>query len=246
MKRWMVGDVRGDLPLLQRLMDKLGPTESDLVLFLGSYLGPGPDSKGVIQYILDAQKKLPNQIKCLRGCYEYVFPLVCGEDADWVVADLWRKMGGQKVFSSYSSGGKPITVLHTGNGNGNSMFKPMKTGPVKVEIPLIIPEAHVGFMTGLPHWYEDDIFPYIGTHSGGHPALFGGSFGSEEEVVFSENEWWSQDWRQIHGKTVVFSHVPFKEPFRGPGKLGIDLGAGMGGKLAAFELMSETFTVVGE
>lgn len=238
MKRWIIGDVRGELTLLKKMIDKLGPTDSDLILFLGSYIGPGSDSQGTIQYVLELQDRLPGRVLCLRGCYEYIFKFVTAEGCDWSTAELWGRMGGHSVFKSYASHEKPLYVMQTGM-NGD------RPKPMKVEIPMIIPESHIRFMDGLHQWYEDDIFPYIGCHSGGHPGLFGGKLESEEQTVFPEEAWWKQEWRQIPGKTVVFSHTPFKLPFRGPGKLGIDLGAGVGGKLAAFEMMSEELTIVG-
>lgn len=238
MKRWMIGDIRGELSLLKRMMDKLGPAESDMVIFLGSYLGPGPDSKGVVQYLVDLQKKMPEHVGCLRGCYEYIFQFAVAENCDLKTAQLWTDMGGMKAFKSYSNNDKPLVVMQTGH-NGT------KPKPMVVEIPMRIPVTHVQFMEQLPMWYEDDIFPYIATHCGGHPGLFGGKIENEEQTVFAEDGWWNKEWRKIPGKTVVFSHHSFSQPFRGPGKLGIDLGAGFGGKLCAFELFEEKFTIVG-
>jgi len=229
--------VRGELTLLEMLIERLGPTDSDLLLFLGSYLGPGPDSKGVVEYILDLQKRLSGKVLCLRGCYEYVFQFAIEENVDDETAKFWSKMDGEKVFESYAVD-KSVYVTATGN-NG------AEPKPMKVAIPMLVPETHIRFMENLHQWYEDDIFPYIGCHSGGHPGLFGGRLEDESQTVFSEDGWWEQKWRRIPNKTVVFSHVPFRKPFRGPGKIGIDLGCGLGGKLCAFELFAENFTTVG-
>lgn len=236
MRKFVVGDIRGDLGLLKKLFDKIGFGESDSVVFLGSYMGPGSDSKGTVDFVLDLKNKYPGKVSCLEGCYEYLFKFCVGETPSISHAALWSHMGGKKVFSSYAAKDVSIHVLRTGN-NGHPT-------PVKEEIPLQVPITHIRFIDGLSQWYEDNVFPYVATHAGGHPILFGGRLETEDQVVFAENDWWKKSWKQIPNKTIIFSHVTFKKPFRGPGKLGIDLGAGLGGKLCAFELFSESFTIV--
>lgn len=235
MRRFIIGDVRGEIGLLKKMMDKLGPCNADFVLFLGSYLGPGPDSKGVIEYLLDMYDR-DLDVHFLKGCYEFMFKFCTETSPPWNVAKLWTEMGGKKVFNSYASD-RQLYILHTGS-NG-------KPEPSKVEIPMVIPERHIRFIENLHQWFEDETFPIVACHAGGHPMLYGGKLDNEEQAMFGENGWWEQDWRQIPGKTVVFSHVPFKQPFLGKGKLGIDLGAGLGGKLCAYEMVSEQITIVG-
>jgi len=72
MRKFCIGDIRGDLYLLKKLMDRIGPGENDVMIFLGSYLGPGSDSKGVVEYLLNARKK-PGTWIFLKGCYEFMF-----------------------------------------------------------------------------------------------------------------------------------------------------------------------------
>jgi serine/threonine protein phosphatase 1 len=235
MRRFIIGDIRGDLPLLKKMMDKLCPSNADFVLFLGSYLGPGPDSKGVIDYLLDLYDK-DLDVHFLKGCYEFMFQYCTQEDVPMQAAMVWSQMKGNNVFKSYASN-KSLYVLHTGI-NG-------RPEPTKVEIPMVIPERHIRFMNNLHQWFEDETFPIVACHAGGHPALYGGTLETEEQAMFGETNWWKQDWRQIPGKTVVFSHVPFDQPFLGKGKIGIDLGAGIGGKLCAYEMATEQITIVG-
>lgn len=236
-RRYMIGDIRGELSLLEKLMDKIGPVQGDFILFLGSYLGPGPDSKGVIDYILELKKKFPENIACLGGCYEYMFNTCVQTNPDWSAMELWGRMGGGNVFRSYAAK-ESLMVMKVGN-NG-------KPTPMKAGIAMAIPEPHIVFMEkDLHQWFQDDTFPYIGSHAGGHPGLCGGELQTPDQVYFSQADWWLDEKKFIPGKTVVFSHNPFKVPFRGKGKLGIDLGAGFGGKLGAFEMMGESITIVG-
>lgn len=234
MRKYVVADIRGELSLLKMLLQKIGPNESDCIVFTGSYLGPGPDSKGVVEHLLELRKTLPN-LSFLKGCYEYMFSSCIETQPAWETMELWGKMKGGEVFKSYSD--ENIVVMKTGN-NG-------KPTPVKAEVSMRIPKSHIDFIENLHQWYEDDVYPYVVCHAGGHPVLMGGPLENEGQVVFSENGWWEQDGRMIPGKTVIFSHAPFKEPFRGKGKIGLDLGAGFGGKLCCFEMFEEKFTTVG-
>jgi len=246
MRKYIIGDIRGDLNLLQRLMDKIGPSNADLVIFLGSYLGPGPDSKGVVEYLLSLLDKDLN-VHFLKGCYEYMFENCIGTSwsitkeiqgpPPWEMMELWGRMGGKRVFKSYAAGDKPLYLLRTG-ANGRPV-------PSPVEIPMVIPERHIRFLQNLHQWFEDDTYPIIASHAGGHPSLYGRPLQNEEELVFGEKDWWKNDWKFIPDKTIIFSHVPEKEIFVGRGKVGIDLGAGLGGRLAAYEIVGSTITVVG-
>ena len=230
MRRYIIADIRGDLFLLQKLIERIGPTYSDSLIFLGSYLGPGNESKGVVDYLINLRKTFPN-MSFLKGCYEYMFGLCIESKPSWECQRLWGEMGGSRVFKSYADDQKLIAMTDA--------------GPRSVEIPLKIPASHIEFIAGdLFQWYEDDLFPIVACHAGGHPVLYGGKLETEQQIVFAENGWWKQEGRFIPDKTVVFSHVPFAHPFRGKGKLGIDLGAGIGGKLCAYEMVSDSFIIV--
>ncbi len=238
MRRFVVGDIRGDLRLLRKLIDRIGPTDSDVLIFLGSYLGPGSDSKGVVEYLLTLRRK-PLQMLFLKGCYEYMFGSCIETKPALSTMQIWQSMDGAKVFQSYATN-KKLVIMSPINGNGSSR-------PTVAEIPMQIPEAHIRFMeTDLHHWFTDDVFPYIATHSGGHPDLFGGKLDIEEQIVFAEKDWWKNDGLHVTGKEVIFSHVPFSKPFRRAGKIGIDLGAGLhvDGKLCCFEMFTDSFIIV--
>jgi serine/threonine protein phosphatase 1 len=64
-----VGDVHGRPDLLQTLLQRVVPTPDDQTVFLGDYIDRGPDPYGVIEYLLDFGKKLPDTI-FLKGNHE--------------------------------------------------------------------------------------------------------------------------------------------------------------------------------
>lgn len=66
---YAIGDIHGCLEPLRRLMGELRPSEGDEVVFLGDYIDRGPDSKGVIDYLLT----LRGRYIFLMGNHERMF-----------------------------------------------------------------------------------------------------------------------------------------------------------------------------
>lgn len=62
MRLLAVGDIHGYLQNLQKLIRMVAPTNADQVVFLGDYVDRGPDSPGVIQYLIDFAKSFPKTI----------------------------------------------------------------------------------------------------------------------------------------------------------------------------------------
>ncbi len=51
-RRVVVGDVHGCLDELEQLLDRLAPTSSDVVCFLGDYVDRGPNPRGVVDRLI--------------------------------------------------------------------------------------------------------------------------------------------------------------------------------------------------
>lgn len=93
-----VGDIHGCLKTLELLLDRLELTEDSHLVFVGDYVDRGPDSKGVIDFLLDVKE----DYKCtfLRGNHESMF-------LDYVDAgldEIWSMNGGRETLSSYVGG----------------------------------------------------------------------------------------------------------------------------------------------
>jgi len=230
-RKIVVGDICGDVDLLKQLFDQLSITSDDYILFTGSYLGPGPDSKATLDYLIDFQQKHP---KCdfLRGCYEHTFEQIISDQGwrDRHLQALWKAMGGSKVFQSYAKVDE-ISVA-------------MPEGKIeRVRMPFIIPEPHIRFLEKNLHlWYMDHEDPFVVFHAGPDTKNFMNP--RSENVLIGEKDWWLTDF-EIPGQRIIFSHVPFNVPFRDKhGKRGIDLGCGRGmDKLCAYIADQDDFVV---
>lgn len=229
MRKLIIGDIRGDLGLLKKLFDKLQPDERDFVLFLGAYIGPGPDSKGTVDFLLEQKAKFPNTFHFLSGCYERLFKnLLITQGKDQGLSDFWRRSGGVKILSSYNGG-----VLK---------WADVGTGVQRIRMEIAIPEPHIKFIEGGTFlYYKDADLPFMACHAGVHPERHEEM--KPEDVLFLAADWWKGDWR-LPGLDVVFGHTSFVAPLVKPGKIGIDLGCGLGGSLCAVEMFTKQFTVV--
>jgi serine/threonine protein phosphatase 1 len=96
-----IGDIHGSLPKLQSLMvrcEQYADGRPATFVFLGDYIDRGPQSAGVIAYLLDLQARLPQQVITLRGNHE----AIALEVIDGIVpADHWLAQGGLETLRSY-------------------------------------------------------------------------------------------------------------------------------------------------
>lgn len=91
-----IGDVHGCVRTLEVLLDRLQPAPDDHLVFIGDYIDRGPDSKGVIDLLLDLREE--HRCTFLRGNHE-VFML---DYVDRGSFELWGVNGGLATLESYS------------------------------------------------------------------------------------------------------------------------------------------------
>ena len=100
---YTIGDIHGCLDPLRRLMDQIPLSETDEVVFIGDYVDRGPDSKGVIDYLLT----LRGRYRFLMGNHERMFlDFLLGKDRD-----LFLYNGGTATLDSYGGVGN-IPAAH--------------------------------------------------------------------------------------------------------------------------------------
>ena len=83
---YIVGDPHGCRAAVERLCEKLGVTESDLLVFVGDLVRKGPDTKGVVDLVRSARNMVTvrgnNEEKLLRG--SKTVPTLTDDDLDWI------------------------------------------------------------------------------------------------------------------------------------------------------------------
>ena len=103
MRKFAISDIHGCSRTLEALLDKLAVTTADEVYFLGDYIDRGPDSKGVIDLILD-MKSEGYAVHCLMGNHE-AYMLLSKDDPRY--QPEWLSWGGRETLRSFG--------LHSGN-----------------------------------------------------------------------------------------------------------------------------------
>ena len=98
-KIFAIGDIHGCLDKVKTLLGMIQVNwDKDLMVFLGDYVDRGPDSRGVIELLLNLKKEHADRLIFLKGNHEWMFmQFLNGEDHD-----LFLPNGGKKTLESYS------------------------------------------------------------------------------------------------------------------------------------------------
>jgi len=136
-KIFAIGDIHGCLSKLERVISRTGiDNKEDTLVFIGDYIDRGPDSRGVVDFVLDLKRKIHTVI-CLKGNHEQMFlDYVCLNKNE----DLYLSNGGDTTIASYGYR----------NVHGGREFN--------------IPDSHMEFFNSLLPCYETD--DYIFVHAG--------------------------------------------------------------------------------
>jgi serine/threonine protein phosphatase 1 len=106
---YAVGDVHGSLDMLKALIGACREHASGRALqfvFLGDYIDRGPDSAGVVRFMMRLQDELGQALIALRGNHEaFVLGLLDGV----VPLRVWLRNGGGETLASY--GVREVTAL---------------------------------------------------------------------------------------------------------------------------------------
>ncbi len=76
-RRFVIGDVHGNYQTLKSLIGKLGILPDDQLFFLGDYINKGPESKKVIDYIIELAND--TNVTCLKGNHEQMYEELKGD-----------------------------------------------------------------------------------------------------------------------------------------------------------------------
>lgn len=103
MRTYAIGDVHG---LLLKLQELIGLCRKDAgqkplkLILLGDYIDRGPDSRGVIEYLMALQHATPENVICLMGNHEDML-LAALDDKNW--EESWLNNGGVQTLRSYGA-----------------------------------------------------------------------------------------------------------------------------------------------
>jgi serine/threonine protein phosphatase 1 len=92
-----LGDVHGCLAALDAVLQAAAPGGEDTLVALGDYVDRGPDSRGVIERLLELGRRC--RLVPLLGNHDEMMLQICRGQGD--LMDAWLRFGGQATVDSY-------------------------------------------------------------------------------------------------------------------------------------------------
>lgn len=96
MRRFVIGDVHGCAKALRTVIETINPTTEDKLIFLGDYIDRGPDSRNVIEQVIDLQSRC--RVVALSGNHELMMMAIINRGAE---DTIWLVNGGRATITSY-------------------------------------------------------------------------------------------------------------------------------------------------
>lgn len=208
MSHYVVGDIHGCLTELTHLLDALPLQPEDKLIFLGDYVDRGPDSKGVVSYLLELKQKANQEIMFLKGNHEDMLMAYLGFPGKH--SDMFLFNGGWATLASYGVTGR--------NSDPRVLLSSM-------------PNDHLEFFNSLKIYHIME--PFLCVHGGIHPSKTLEEQ-VEEEMLWIRDEFIWNSHRLPY--TVLFGHTPLQEVlFQLPYKVGLDTGLVYGNSLSCLD-----------
>jgi serine/threonine protein phosphatase 1 len=215
-RAYAIGDVHARRDLLAELLARIDaeriadPRPHEHLVLLGDLIDRGPDSRGVLDLLLERQATDPS-LTILGGNHEAM--LVAMLDGNLRDLESWLHFGGEECAASY--GIDPIALL---------------ADPVGAPALLraAIPEAHAALLRALPDSLR--IGDVLFVHAGIRPGV---ALDAQDP---QDLRWIRAPFLRSaadHGVLVVHGHTVVGEPEILPNRIAIDTGASATGRLTA-------------
>ncbi len=214
---YAVGDIHGQLDLLRRIRDLISDDataarrERNVVVYVGDYIDRGPNSRGVIELLLNQPLPGFEEIH-LKGNHES-FMLEFLDHPD--IVEQWYLNGGDSTLASYG-------VEHAAMTEGTAL---------RDQLRRKLPVEHLAFLRSLAMYHVEGDYLFV--HAGIRP---GRPVERQEphDLLWIRGEFLSSD--ADHGCCVVHGHSISSEPEVRRNRIGIDTGAYHTGRLTSLVL----------
>lgn len=219
---WAVGDIHGRLDLLESLVEAILADAASLdasrkvVIFLGDYIDRGPDSRGVLRYLIDLPKDVGIEWRFLKGNHEEAM-LKFLDDPPFGVN--WCEYGGDAALASY--GLKPPEMKH----------RVEAWARVSADLNHKVTTEEREFLETLE--YSISIGDYFFAHAGARPGI-ALDRQSDRDLMWIRGTFLDDE--TPFEKVVVHGHTPTREVHMDHRRIGLDTKAYASGVLTAVRL----------
>lgn len=218
---YAIGDVHGCLEPLQAAHEhiardlQIDPADDWTIIHLGDFTDRGPDSRGVIEFLLEQSAENPHIVN-LMGNHDLMFARAVRGDPQ--MTRIWLDNGGIQTLANYSL-------------DYDSFIDRIARD---VGFDDVIPPEHISFLGGLDQGAH--LGDYFFVHAGIDPER------SLDDQSIDDLLWirdrFIKDGREFEA-VIVHGHTPTRKVDVRANRLGIDTGAVYGGTLTCLVLDGE-------
>ncbi len=223
---YAIGDIHGCLAELEQLLElikrdlKKNPVISHHIILLGDYIDRGPDSAGVLNRLINLQKRRPNVI-FLKGNHEHKFIEFLNDPEK--LAPGFFAYGGIETAQSY--------------GIKNKLLEEPLDNARKIGRRIIenLPKKHMEFLLNLQ--LSTSIGDYFFCHAGIRPGV------KLKDQSSRDLMWIRQEFLyhpSLHKKIIVHGHTPNFEPEVMSNRINVDTKCYDSGVLTCVVLQKKT------
>ncbi|QJU57279.1 serine/threonine protein phosphatase [Sphingomonas sp. AP4-R1] len=228
---YAIGDIHGRADLLARLLDQIRAdrarqapgAEPTLAIFLGDYVDRGPQSRQVIDLLLEFRRDPAFESRFLLGNHEDTML----DYLDGQVSGLgWSRHGGAATLQSY--GVAPPAE------ESRAAWSARRKALVAA-----VPPEHRAFLEGLE--LTISLGQILFVHAGIRPGVALDQQ-SKRDLLWIRREFLEAErtdpWLVVHG------HTPKGEAYGAPGRLCLDSGGYISGRLTAASFCGDTVRLI--
>ena len=217
---------RADLlePVLRVVRDEAAAQGEVTLVCLGDYVDRGPDSRRVVEALLELRGQDGLQTHFLRGNHDQI---LLDFLADHTLGPYWLQLGGRETLFSYGVE-PPATRKH---------MDPWRD--CQAAFAEKLPEQHLDFFRSLALTFAWGDYFFV--HAGVRPGV---PLDQQAEQDLLWIRWPFLEHEGRFEKTVVHGHTPALEVHADHRRLGLDTGAYVTGVLSACRIEGEDRRVV--
>ena len=231
---YAIGDVHGRLDLMTKMLEAIRADAHASnyfarphVIFLGDYIDRGPESRGVIQHLVELWASGEFQLECLFGNHEERMLDFLGDER---YGPAWMRCGGEAALLSYGVRPPPLAEAEA-----------KAWTRTRDELDDVLPPSHLRFLFSLRDMAQ--IGDYAFVHAGVRPGV------PLDDQDPKEMRWIRRpflDHEEPFEKVIVHGHTPVEKPKIGGNRINVDTGAFLSGRLTAVRLFRDraSFLVV--
>jgi predicted phosphodiesterase len=156
---WIIGDIHGEIVLLDQLLESIDRFKPDLIVFVGDFIDRGPHVKEVIDRI----RSLKTEVVCLLGNHEMMMLNAMDDNGfGGSPIEMWYYNGGEATlqsfgftsFFSFKSGMEASYLDFFQNLAMSYVFEPVKGMKILVTHAGISPAISVSDQLELKNYRE--------------------------------------------------------------------------------------------